>query len=91
MTQHTPGPWTANTQTTRVQVNSRHVTVANVMGIDAKAQADAYLMAAAPELLDALRDLTNQFLERGVFMDPHHPDRIALAAAEAAIAKAEGV
>ena len=42
------------------------------------------------ELLEALQSLVNQFLQRGVFTDPEHPDRIALALAESAIAKATG-
>lgn len=42
------------------------------------------------ELLEALQSLVNQFLQRGVFTDQEHPDRIALALAESAIAKATG-
>lgn len=89
---HTPGPWTANTQTTRIQVNSRNVTVAHVMGIDAKAQADAYLMAAAPELLAALKDARRKL----AWFTDSYPQDIVVSESEffepidAAIAKAEG-
>lgn len=42
------------------------------------------------ELLEALRNVCLQFLQRGVTVDPEHPDHVAMRAAEAAIAKAEG-
>lgn len=48
------------------------------------------LTAAAPDLLDAIQDLLNQFEQRGIFVDPQHPDRIAVNKARAAIVKARG-
>ena len=45
---------------------------------------------AAPDLLEAIKDLLNLFEQRGVLVDPQHPDRIAVEKARAAIFKATG-
>jgi len=42
------------------------------------------------ELVEALENVCNQLLRRGIFTDPEHPDRLALSAAHAALAKAKG-
>ncbi len=51
---------------------------------------DESLANAAPILLDSLQEICCQFLQRGVFVDENHPDRIALKNAEFAIKKATG-
>jgi len=53
-------------------------------------EANARLIAAAPDLLEALKDVCTQLLGWGVSTDPEHPDRVALRNAESAIAKATG-
>lgn len=97
-TPHTPGPW-------RIRYGKRFeydyllkagkdtpIAYWSNFKIRTKkeSKANARLIAAAPELLEALQSLVNQFLQRGVFTAPEHPDRIALALAESAIAKATG-
>lgn len=96
MSGHTPGPWTA----TRVPTSIGHAWQFDPPGgciyvddggaeeRDAKtAEADARLIAAAPDLLDALENL--YALVRGecpsVLEDDHHDDMV-----RAAIAKARG-
>lgn len=46
------------------------------------------LYAQRDELLEALRLCRDQMLQRGVLVDPEHPDRIAIDAAEHAIKNA---
>ena len=97
---HTPGPWFENgvtvmtgpTDSDPCGYSLAHVLNPYkwVVGARDRVEANARLMAASPEMLEALQSLVNQFLQRGVFTDPEHPDRIALALAESAIAKATG-
>ena len=93
---HTPGPWRIGTappngEQTIGTIRGMMVAVATTgVGMEEETLANASLIAAAPEMLEALQSLVNQFLQRGVFTDPEHPDRIALALAESAIAKATG-
>lgn len=60
MSAHTPGPWTIRHETnvfggTRLVANAGgHQSNANRLDVDAENQANARLIAAAPELLDAL-------------------------------------
>jgi hypothetical protein len=74
-TKHTPGPWTVSGGTIR---NLHGHLVADFHSTDA----DARLIAAAPELLAALRSIADS--------DPDAPEFIAcaMAVARAAIAKA---
>jgi hypothetical protein len=53
-------------------------------------EANARLIAAAPDLLEALQDVCARLLYRGVSTDAGHPDRTALQVARSAIAKATG-
>ena len=105
-TKHTPGPWLLRTTPTSAGlchiVSAADWRGAFIYGdgirkgVDdalPKAQelaANARLIAAAPDLLEALQALVNQSLQRGVPTDPGHPGRIALALAESAISKATG-
>ncbi|WP_182422394.1 hypothetical protein [Aureimonas sp. ME7] len=92
--EHTPGPWeiegTGCILRTKTGVNDRGgmtggVGIAQFFGLHKPDEADARLIAAAPDLLEALREL------RG-WMPPAGDDRIdaSLRKADAAIAKAEG-
>ena len=69
MTQYTPGPWRAEkTRPTTRTTGAWHVfdafgTTAVVLGNDDEAAANARLIAAAPELLEALRGLLNTSID----------------------------
>ena len=82
---HTPGPWEYSTDNARVYHEESNICVARCAGDTfdansfAECLANAWLIAAAPELLEALRSL---------LLAPGQP--CAELAARAAIAKAEG-
>ena len=92
--QHTPGPWTAEPY--RVGDSAYKIVydadghwlaeVFDVPNAPDTAAADARLIAAAPELLEALRNLVGLAEMRGSL----HEYRAALDEARAAIAKATG-
>jgi hypothetical protein len=93
MSKHTPGPWTANKPTQsngRAEVHAGPMLVAQAFNwmLDAEGDeqcwADARLIAAAPELLEALR-LVVHLNERDVPMTDEE-----LRVCRAAIARAEG-
>jgi len=102
--QHTPGPWHWEadevkgdpTGRVRYQVTALGKTVTRVYyssfeGGPTNAEADAKLIAAAPELLEALRKFRDQFDA----FDPsskasRHAMRMTLIDCDAAIAKATG-
>jgi hypothetical protein len=91
MNKHTPGPWAANKPTQsngRAEVYAGPMLVAQAFNwmLDAEGDeqcwADARLIACAPELLKALKDLTTAQDLNAYGMSLHN--------ARAAIAKAEG-
>ena len=95
-TKHTPGPWRISTANP-FAVNTSEAGIATAHGIDAanyseffpsteQAKANARLIAAAPELLEALLALE----EVDGFKGWHHTYDEACAKARAAIAKATG-
>jgi hypothetical protein len=109
---HTPGPWRVEESSHKQEFShwigslSRHVmprqsTIAGVVNAGAESDANARLLAAAPELLAALRDVLAQF-DAGYFVRNTDSDGCsdwalkageplrAIAAAKVAIAKAEG-
>ena len=104
-TEHTPGPWEINkmTATYKIPIYGPHDTWICSMdaGIDAHtAQANARLIAAAPDLLEACKNLLRQF-ERfaKITVDqcvlPEYLENVfrkwpEVTNAEGAIAKAEG-
>ena len=92
--QHTPGPWVADKVTPRILDGDPYWRVGVVDGTclyvgcgDEHDEADAHLIAAAPELLAALRDL-EAMAER--YRQPGAPIPDAQKKARAAIAKAVG-
>lgn len=94
MSKHTPGPWKASTQPQPNGcpiIGARGLMVAmlahSVNEPDQKetALANAALIAAAPQLLAALRGMVDSYEREG-----HRSKNPALIAARAAIAKAEG-
>lgn len=96
---HSPAPWTVVPLSGRggpfairmpAPAGSRHATHYGVQEV--VTIADANLIAAAPELLEALRELTDAFLGTiaGEGFDEEHCECPVLDKARAAIAKAEG-
>lgn len=93
---HTPGPWVLDWNVSRIDVFSSDsaVMVASVRrsamseGIDSQARANARLIAAAPDLLAALVEVTDRLDAFSVSANLN--TRLALETARAAIAKATG-
>jgi hypothetical protein len=88
-TQHTPGPWAVGTDTARdaapgrVHVLAQSITTSGLETVAvASTENNARLIAAAPELLDALIDCADTLAVLALIDEP------ALVAARAAIAKA---
>ena len=88
MSKHTPGPWTFYRESIydrgdfyAVKAPAPHYWVVPTLNIN---PADAHLIAAAPELLDALRGLVDWFDD-----ETKTPRPAPLKKAYAAIAKAE--
>jgi hypothetical protein len=97
MSAHTPGPWNVmpGRSLLHVETDCDNPGGAGVpiCSLPLKAEANARLIAAAPDLLDALRDaltgftdLSNGWPERELHMTPAE----VIAKAVAALAKAEG-
>ena len=91
MTKHTPGPWTSysvSTDTSR-RVGPPKYAVAEIKptGRHQEDAANANLIAAAPDLLEALRDILFNSVH-GNGLDAHYK---AQDRARAVIAKAEGL
>ena len=89
---HTTGPWVIDWNVSRLDIFSSDATVLVASlrrstlseGIDKAALANARLIAAAPEIYAALKDLVYQV------QGPDQPPWLCLKDARAAIAKAEG-
>lgn len=97
---HTPGPWAASGDTVKGPAGN---IVAECCGYSVKAtdpshraqggrEANAHLIAAAPELLAALEALESEirYLNETALEHPSMPPRRIMLAARAAIAKARG-
>lgn len=82
--QHTPGPWKTNGDPYVSTGDGKHsIAFTDCRGIsDAEAKANARLIAAAPDLLEALKDC-----RRALEVSGHTGE---LAIVDAAIAKVEG-
>lgn len=96
MSKHTQGPWKVDGKTelciTDVDDLSRFIGSASIMGsndnykeVYEEAKANARLMAAAPDLLDALQNMTLMYCDGFDYED----DDVVIKA-RAAIAKAKG-
>ena len=105
-TKHTPGPWRAGSGTGgKGSVVCNQLAAGALSGSDAVeyyggnliaesvAQENIPLIAAAPELLEALRDLDECYCEAGqqLSREDRHRHRMTLIKARAAIAKATGI
>lgn len=82
---HTPGPWAVSLGMRTIQVIAGSFRLA--IGIDKEAEANARLIAAAPELLEALKGLCGLAELRPGHLQDY---KAAVADARAAIAKATG-
>jgi len=102
---HIPGPWTAvsnswcethvsapSTSNSICLLDINHATEESQAADEAQMAANARLIAAAPELLEALKGLDDAFCRAGNPLNKaeRHEDRMRLIAARAAIAKANG-
>jgi hypothetical protein len=87
MSEHTPGPWWIEHEDDEGQLLENGVTIESTEGPVAfkVLDCDARIIAAAPELLAALREMREQFTSDGT--DGQHA---ASAQADAAIKKATG-
>jgi len=89
---HTPGPWRIDPIKAHANGNRRIMAeqCTTVAVVPEHLAADARLIAAAPDLLEALQEVCARLLYRGVSTNAGRPDRTALEIARAAIAKATG-
>ena len=97
---HTPGPWIA-TNDDRVVVRSDNQTIAQVFGygLALRAQANARLIAAAPELLEvaeealtALFNIGGEYIRKNQCFSPGHDDdhKCTVCKLKTALVKAKG-
>lgn len=87
MKTHTPGPWTLNdARSTRVDLidTQQGHAVGEIVWVDVRNPADARLIAAAPDMLETLRDIV------GMLTDANDMRADALHAARTAIVRATG-
>ncbi len=100
MSAHTPGPWQLTVGAGATEIRGtldpeQHggVTsprVCRVLRADLNANANARLIAAAPDLLDALQDLFDADMEHCMMGDGKQDQIEAIAKARAAVANATG-
>jgi hypothetical protein len=85
---HTPGSWKRVTEHPVIpgKIRSGNCTLAEVRGFGSEACANAALMAAAPELLETLREMVRMYEE----VQPCGGYQGVYDGAVSAIAKAEG-
>lgn len=100
MAKHTPGPWRTAKRFPRRVTTHEGVMIGNAIlansgrstfKSESEAGANARLISAAPDLLEALKDLRTRF-HRACITLGSDPEYVALTTpdADAAIAKAEG-
>jgi len=92
MDKHTPGPWESiSCRVFQVDsVGGRQIVTGCRGGTDEEMRANALLIAAAPELLDAVRVLSEFLTREGLLTGNIDAIRPVLDAARAAIANATG-
>lgn len=84
ITDYTSGPWEAKDQWGYIKIHSKDEGVCAVHGLGVNSQANARIIAAAPDLLDALKAL---MATEDMLRDPKCK---VMKSARLAIAKAEG-
>jgi hypothetical protein len=96
MSAHTPGPWSVEKERDFWNVTSVQGDIVGIEGLyrcDGSDEANARLIAAAPELLEALRYMLRRYVElveSGDAGDWNPETETEVIEARAAIAKAEG-
>jgi hypothetical protein len=90
MSEYTPGPWVVGGATGLRNQVSIDPCVATAYGAGKEVEANARLMAAAPDLLEALQDLFDADMEHVLMGDGKDDQVEAIAKARAAVAKALG-
>lgn len=88
-TKHTPGPWVIDGKNNggpiiRSRADGAYIARANGMPDPLETEANAYLIAAAPELYEALRAIRDELVRQDIKFGP------LIADADVALAKAEG-
>ena len=98
MSKHTPGPWSASAASSivgaMISAPKGNIGAAFSQIDKAECEANASLIAAAPELLEELRQdcvMCERFLNDEAFIHVHHIFQYKLEKNRAVIAKAEGV
>jgi|SRR6185369_10158918 len=84
-TQHTPGPWAVNRSGNRIMVDTRMETICQANGV-----ANARLIAAAPELLEALQQVIAWNMTASTERDWTSYRLAMIEQVRAAIARAQG-
>lgn len=92
MKRHTPGPWVNAGAVGYGRLIDPNIAVVYGRNVTVEAEANSRLIAAAPELLEALLKIAACFREGDICRSPHADPgvRAALEAVDAAIAKATG-
>ena len=87
---HTPGPWTYESGENYPRIFAGRKVIAQAIGNSEETEANVYLIAAAPDLLKALK-LARAYLGKavadGLMQNCARPPQHALSVVEAAIAK----
>lgn len=95
-TQYTPGPWKARQWGETIDISNGDTSICNLnpcgvydSGIPKRIHsANARLIASAPDLLEALKGMLNNFKPGDI--KKHYSQNVAVSIANSAIAKAEG-
>lgn len=101
MEKYTPGPWSNDWvirgashidghRANGEPIPSLRRVVCHIIDRDDEANANAQLIAAAPELLEAIQRMVAEYEEMGCNCEDVHNSECALGMARAAIAKATG-
>lgn len=104
-TQHSPGPWTVETREHVHAIqdrngqdltyqdttpNENHGSITSRSRLKIETLANARLIAAAPELLEALQNIVGTYNDSDRWTQGDEPEPVEIQAARAAIAKATG-
>ena len=90
VSEHTPGPWVVSQDWVMTRSGSRICTVDGEVSV--RVEADAALIAAAPDLLAALDVTLHELMETAAeFRDRDGTIAFAIGSATAALAKARGL
>lgn len=90
-TKHTPKPWKITGDKLCVALkNNKYISIMLGEFTKEEAEANARLIAAAPELLDVVQAYIDQGADEHAELDGHDPEHCNYCAALDALAKAEG-